>query len=250
MTGTNPLTDQSITPKTNALANQTVTSKYGNATKTDRGTKILSSNGQLSKDSFLTILCAQLKNQDPSKDQDASQYVSQLAQFASLEQMQNLNTTMSKTSYYSLIGKGVTVSDTNSNGVQYTGIVKAIKMSGNNATLSMLVNEDGKNVLKDFNANNIVTTLDVEDYSLDALNSLDYNMAFLMASNFTGKYVEAQEIDAGGKINTYNGTVLGATKENGSIKVKVKLDNGEIKSFAYQAITKVQDKKDDNVSTE
>ena len=176
----------------------------------------------MSKDSFLTILCAQLKNQDPSKDQDASEYVSQLAQFASLEQMQNLNTSMTKSSYYSLIGKGVTVSDTNSKGVQYTGIVKAIKMNGTNATLSMLVNEDGKNVLKDFNANNIVTTLDVEDYSLDALNSLDYNMAFLMAANFTGKYVEAQETDENGKATNYSGTVLGASKENGTIKVKVK----------------------------
>lgn len=234
----------------NTLVNQTVTSKYANTSATDRGTKILTSNGQMSKDSFLTILCAQLKNQDPSKDQDASEYVSQLAQFASLEQMQNLNTSMTKSSYYSLIGKGVTVSDTNSKGVQYTGIVKAIKMNGTNATLSMLVNEDGKNVLKDFNANNIVTTLDVEDYSLDALNSLDYNMAFLMAANFTGKYVEAQETDENGKATNYSGTVLGASKENGTIKVKVKLDNGEIKSFAYSAITKVQDKKDDNINTD
>lgn len=226
------------------LNNAQVTSKYSNATKTDRGTKILSSNGQLSKDSFLTILCAQLANQDPSKAQDSSEAVSQLAQFAALEQMQNLNTTMTKSSYYSLIGKGATVSDTDAAGKQYTGIVKGVKINGTSATISMLVNEGGKNIYKDFNAANIVNTLEVEDYSLDALNSLDYNMAFLMASTFTGKNVEFSETDADGKKQTYSGTVMGAVKDSdtGKININVKLDNGDIKTVNYTALTKVEQK--------
>lgn len=48
----------------------------------------------VSKDGFLKILAAELQNQDPMNAQDNTQYVAQMAQFTSLEQMQNLNASM------------------------------------------------------------------------------------------------------------------------------------------------------------
>jgi flagellar basal-body rod modification protein FlgD len=48
----------------------------------------------VSKDGFLKILTAQMQNQDPLATQDESQMISQMAQFAALEQMQNLNSAM------------------------------------------------------------------------------------------------------------------------------------------------------------
>jgi flagellar hook assembly protein FlgD len=45
-----------------------------------------SSNQLASKDTFLKLLVAQLKNQDPLKPQDGSAFVAQLAQFSNLEQ--------------------------------------------------------------------------------------------------------------------------------------------------------------------
>ena len=48
----------------------------------------------VSKDGFLKILTAQLQNQDPMATKDNSELVAQMAQFAALEQMQNLNSAM------------------------------------------------------------------------------------------------------------------------------------------------------------
>jgi len=44
------------------------------------------SSAELGRDEFLTILIAQLKNQDPLSPQDPGQFTAQLAQFSSLEQ--------------------------------------------------------------------------------------------------------------------------------------------------------------------
>lgn len=46
---------------------------------------------QADTQTFLTLLVTQLKNQDPLNPQDATQFVSQLAQFSSLDQLININ---------------------------------------------------------------------------------------------------------------------------------------------------------------
>jgi flagellar basal-body rod modification protein FlgD len=72
----------------------------------------------MGKDQFLKLLVAQLANQDPTKPQDTSQFVAELAQFSALEQQQNavsrLDTllmgqaTANQTAASTFIGKDVT----------------------------------------------------------------------------------------------------------------------------------------------
>lgn len=51
----------------------------------------------LRKDQFLQLLVAQLQNQDPTNPMDNMQFTGQMAQFASVEQLQNLNSNLNAT---------------------------------------------------------------------------------------------------------------------------------------------------------
>lgn len=62
------------------------TSKYKYTTESDNST--------LGKDAFLQILITQLQNQDPTNPMDDREFISQMAQFSSLEQMQNMTKAM------------------------------------------------------------------------------------------------------------------------------------------------------------
>ena len=50
----------------------------------------------LGQNDFLTLLVAQMQNQDPLNPTDSTEWTSQLAQYSQLEQSMNLNTTMDK----------------------------------------------------------------------------------------------------------------------------------------------------------
>lgn len=93
------------------------------------------SGGELGKDAFLKLLLAQLRNQDPLRPMEDREFIAQLAQFNSLEQMQQVNDRLqdmlaiqSLSQASSLIGQQVLTKVLDADGQVVSGAVQAITM--------------------------------------------------------------------------------------------------------------------------
>ena len=71
---------------------------------------------ELGKDDFLKLLITQMQNQDPTEPMENTEFISQMAQFSSLEQMTNMSNSFGKLASYitsseatSTLGKKVEV---------------------------------------------------------------------------------------------------------------------------------------------
>lgn len=89
--------------------------------------------GELGKDDFLNLMVTQLKYQDPLAPTDDKEFIGQMAQFSSLEQMQNMNSSLSNSQAFSLIGKHISANTTDAKTAETKvseGDVTSVKVSG------------------------------------------------------------------------------------------------------------------------
>lgn len=142
-------------------------SKITSSSTTARGTKIEDSSGSLDKDAFLKILAAELTNQDPlSSNKDGTEYVAQMAQFSSLEQMANLNSSLKFSGATSLIGKTVMINSTNDEGNYYVGEVTGVSKDSGivrvNVNVGKTTSEDGTETdeIKQFLYEDVIEVVD------------------------------------------------------------------------------------------
>ena len=96
----------------------------------------------LGENQFLQLLMTQLQNQDPMSPMDNTQFIAQMAQFSSLEQMTNLvqatkamNANNEVAQSVALIGHNVTY--TNSDGSIGSGVVSEVDVSSGNVMLKV-----------------------------------------------------------------------------------------------------------------
>ena len=233
---------------------------YGGQT-TDRGTKIIQPGEDMDKNAFLRILAAQMANQDPTQPQDGTEYVSQFAQFAAMEQMSNLNNTMSQFASQSLIGKGVMLNAYDKNGNIITGIVRSVSQSGSKILVGVeYFDEKGELVIGEFENNDIANVIDVQDNRLDYINN---NMAMLVGSSMIDKNIEfivSSEESEGNEdqvdnetsdgetttpvYETMNGIVESVVVENYMIKLRVRVDGSdEVQTVTLDKVIRVDGEK-------
>lgn len=121
----------------------------GNATGTLTGGTVMG------KEDFLKMLLAQLQNQDPLNPMDDTQFASQLAQYSSLEQLMNLNTSMDTS-----INANYYLSQSINNTLAATLIGKEVKLNG-----SSFQNDGQANTTLGYNLSTAASNVTVKIYN-------------------------------------------------------------------------------------
>lgn len=164
----------------------------------------------LDKDAFLSILVSQLQNQDPLSPMEDTDFIAQMAQFSSLEQMQQLNSSFSANQAAGMIGQYVYAEivdeDTNET-VPVFGKVDGISMS------------DGQTYL--YIGDTKVPVDDVmEVYSSDALEKSDTAQSLLQSSGLIGAYVTGSVVEDGNTV-TVEGLVDSLSVSGGTVYANI-----------------------------
>lgn len=126
--------------------------------------------GALDKDAFLQLLVAQMKYQDPLEPTSNTEYISQLATFSELEEMQNVSASMDMSRANALVGQYVFMNVTDSNG----------KTTYPEGQVDYVVYQGGK----------IYLSVNEQLYNIDDLDTVadpEYLLATRLADSFTAE---------------------------------------------------------------
>ena len=110
--------------------------------RTERNANSRKTCGDLGKDDFLNLLVTQLRYQDPLEPTNDKEFIAQMAQFSSLEQMQNMNSVLTNSQAFGLIGKYVTANTIDEDTLEVKtiqGQVSTVKM--NNGKVYLVVDD-------------------------------------------------------------------------------------------------------------
>lgn len=212
------------------------TDKIWNAVFTDK------KENSVSVDDFLTLMVAQMTNQDFMNPMDDTQFVTQLAQFSSMQMMQEMSN-YSKTSYVmSLVGRDVTAARITVSGelLKETGPVQKVTLSNNEFGIYVngkkfsleQIMEIGTTGETDSSGNPVIKEEDTTERKA-YLNSL---LGHEVTVTWTEKDEDGQEVE-----KTATGVVEKVSTKDGKYRVCI---GGEW--FSLNDVTEVGDKVEEN----
>jgi len=177
----------------------------------------------LDKDAFLKLLVKKLSNQDPLNPQDDNAFIAELAQFSSLEQLENMNTSLTKdlqwnallsqtinnTSAASLIGRSVRADSS-----------ELYKGTSGSADVAYNLNSDAATV-----------TVDIKDSNGKVVRSIKLNdvAAGDQTVTWDGTNDDGDQVDAG----YYTVSITAKDVNGNSVTTKQSME-GKITGVAYE----------------
>lgn len=111
-----------------------------NTQQSSQSASQIQNRAELGKNEFMNILVTQLRFQDPLRPMDDREFIAQMAQFTSLEQMQNLNREFANVRAMNMIGNYITakIDGEGSEPEILRGLVEAVSFE--NGRTSVIVN--------------------------------------------------------------------------------------------------------------
>jgi len=209
----------------------------------DFATTSSSGNDDLGKDAFLQLLVTQLSNQDPLNPMEDKEFVAELSQFSSLEQLTNLNEGMDNLisaterqdmiSAVSFMGKTVTAS----------GDELSVK-NGDASELTFELTEDAAAVLINIidESGNIMRTVD-----LGAMSAGTHSFTW-DAQDYVGNEVDDGLYAAAVAAETTDGKIMLVSTEVSGVVEGIESDSGQYllrldsgRTVDFLSITNVKD---------
>ena len=117
-----------------SASSSTSTSGANNNNVSNALTNAVTGTNSLGENAFLQLLVTQMQHQDPTQPQSNTQFIAQLAQFTSVEQMTNVATTNNQLEAFQLLGHTVAVKY---NGNSDSGVVTSIATNNGSPILSI-----------------------------------------------------------------------------------------------------------------
>jgi flagellar basal-body rod modification protein FlgD len=174
-------------------------------------------NNAMGKHDFLMLLVAQLRHQNPLEPQNDNEFAAQLANFAQLEQLENLNNSMqdmARQQAFGLIGKFVIGEVQNGNSFEeVAGIVESIFVRGGELFASI--------------GGIAVPVSSITDV-FDTGEMITPRMLIEISNSLVGRYVKAEYYR---EPDTDNGETVPVLVEIQGVVERVTVDDGQL--FAY-----------------
>lgn len=178
-------------------------------------------NTQLDQQAFLKLLVTQLTNQDPLSPQDQTQYLAQLAQFSTVEGINNLQTSQTHQQAASLIGKSVDALVVHDNIPQViSGKVTAVRWDTQGVHFTVEGSADEISLAE-------ITQVRENTSLAPGVGSLLSSAASQQANSLLGKIIDA-EVPNGDKTDTVHGVVTAVKWVKGVPTLKVQGSNASI----------------------
>jgi flagellar basal-body rod modification protein FlgD len=183
----------------------------------------------LGQDDFMTMLLAELKNQDPLNPMEGKDFAAQLAQFSSLQQLSNLNTTMSTLPTYLQAFSNAQMAGLIGNEAIADG--DTITVSGSSTNISFSLPSDiASGTLKIYDENGSqVGSTDLGSLN-SGINTITWNTSSVSPGDYT---FEISAADKSGKAVTattlISGTVTGVTFKDDTAYLTI---NGQEVAFS------------------